>query len=413
LSLAEMSDPTVTDADARPARYLRLVKGVYIPDDNTHDFLDRTAAFGRSDNQAQAISQGMREILGYVPIEADGSALTKVPANVPFTISVVDKDGRRIGGRHQNWMQLRAGEVLECNGCHDHNPTAPAQPLPHGYTDAPTALNTGAPTTGVAFTGTTTDIDPVTAGLQEIIPDMGETMAEARIRSLCPDGSGGTEYTAVTCPELSPSIDPDFTDVWANGAVPDVNNLRYTDLTTTLPDSVNSAYCQPSWTGGCRTVINYATHIHPLWSVSRAGGTRTCTICHTNAGLVPAAQLDLTDGPSDQEANHLKSYRELLFTDNQVDINGLDVQVFTGYLTDPDTGDLVLDAMGNPVPVFETIEVQPSMSLDGSRGGTFMSKFLPGGSHEGDLTPAEIRLISEWLDNGAQYFNNPFDAPVN
>jgi hypothetical protein len=32
--------------------------------------------------------------------------------------------------------------------------------------------------------------------------------------------------------------------------------------------------------------------------------------------------------------------------------------------------------------------------------------------HTGYLTPAELRLISEWLDIGAQYFNDPFVAPV-
>jgi len=36
-------------------------------------------------------------------------------------------------------------------------------------------------------------------------------------------------------------------------------------------------------------------------------------------------------------------------------------------------------------------------------------------SHAGFMTPDELRLVSEWLDIGAQYFNNPFDpaVPVN
>ena len=33
--------------------------------------------------------------------------------------------------------------------------------------------------------------------------------------------------------------------------------------------------------------------------------------------------------------------------------------------------------------------------------------------HRGLLTPAELRLISEWLDIGAQYYNDPFVAPAN
>ena len=35
-----------------------------------------------------------------------------------------------------------------------------------------------------------------------------------------------------------------------------------------------------------------------------------------------------------------------------------------------------------------------------------------GGSHAGYLSPAELRLLAEWLDIGAQYFNNPFDPAV-
>ena len=56
----------------RPARFLRLEKAVSIPDEDIVD-LDNTA-FGPN------IQQGMREILGYVPIEPDGSVRVKVPA---------------------------------------------------------------------------------------------------------------------------------------------------------------------------------------------------------------------------------------------------------------------------------------------------------------------------------------------
>jgi len=32
--------------------------------------------------------------------------------------------------------------------------------------------------------------------------------------------------------------------------------------------------------------------------------------------------------------------------------------------------------------------------------------------HTGFLTTAELRLITEWIDIGAQYYNDPFVAPV-
>jgi hypothetical protein len=68
--------------------------------------------------------------------------------------------------------------------------------------------------------------------------------------------------------------------------------------------------------------------------------------------------------------------------------------------------------MGNPI--FVTVPVQSSMSAGGANASpVFFTRFAAGGTHAGYLTPAELRLISEWLDIGAQYFNNPFDAPVN
>ena len=47
----------------------------------------------------------------------------------------------------------------------------------------------------------------------------------------------------------------------------------------------------------------------------------------------------------------------------------------------------------------------------------FLDRFAAnsGSTHAGYMSPAELRIITEWLDIGAQYFNNPFDpaAPHN
>ena len=96
-----LADPRQATAAQRPARFLRIEKAVGLPDD---DFLD-------FDNSAFGVTArfGMREILGYAPVEPDGSVRVKVPANVPFAISVLDVDGRRISQRHENWLQVRAG----------------------------------------------------------------------------------------------------------------------------------------------------------------------------------------------------------------------------------------------------------------------------------------------------------------
>jgi hypothetical protein len=314
--LATMSNPDPvlgTDTDTRPARFLRVVKGAYIPEIVRNDMgLDATA-FGV--NRVQ----GMRELLGYAPIEPDGSVLVKVPANVPFAISVVDKEGRRIGGRHQNWLQLQKGQILQCNGCHEHNPIVPAEPLPHGYTDSPPALNTGALTVD-AFPGT----DPA------VIAEIDDTMAMTRIRTACgadPDGPLGLNVALFGCAELTPNINLWFTDVWTDPAAsptPDFD-LLYTDLTTPAPANAGNDFCESDkppltvadedWDPICRIIINYEEHIHPLWELSRAGGA--CTDCHNLTGASTAGQLDLRGVDDTDVPEHLVSYRELFFGDSR------------------------------------------------------------------------------------------------
>ena len=77
---------------------------------------------------------GMRDILGYAPIEPDGSVKVKVPANVAFDISVLDANGRRlagaIGSRHTNWLQVdsrRNARMQRLPQCANANP-----PRAHG-----------------------------------------------------------------------------------------------------------------------------------------------------------------------------------------------------------------------------------------------------------------------------------------
>jgi hypothetical protein len=336
----------------------------------------------------------MREILGYTMIEPDGSVAVKVPADVPFAISVLDSRGRRITARHQNWLQLRAGEVRTCNGCH-----APASGLSHGREEVFPAVWAGATLDGQPFPNT----NPA------IFADMGETMAEARARLSC----------ITDCAAVLPAVDVRFEDVWtdetASGRAPDAGfQYRYADLATPAPVG---AACQAAWTPGCRIVINYETHIHPLWGTPREVldgdgmviADHTCTTCHNvvdamGGAQVPAGQLDLSDGASDLQALWFRSYAELMLQDNEQELNGGVLQdrlVVVG--TDPDTGD----------PILAPAPVQPVLSTAGAlASGGFFELFAPGGSHEGRLTPAELRLVAEWIDLGGQYYNNPFDAPL-
>jgi len=392
--IEELADPQRTAADERPARFLRIVKAVAIPD---RDVVDLNGSdFGVSAQQL------MREIIGYVPIEPDGSVRVKVPANIPFAISVLDKDGKRITARHQSWLQLRPGEILTCNGCHD-----PASGTSHGRTEAFGALYSGAPFDGYIFPNTET-----------YFANAGETMAESRTR-LDPGA-------------LELSVDIRFQDVWTDelaAARPKDSPLQYNyaDLDTSLTAPTSST-CLSAWDTLCRIVINYEQHIHPLWSLDR--GPSTCIDCHTSkdAGgqdMVPAGQLDLTDGASDLNADHFKAYRELVSPDLEelldpvtgtlvireepvFDQNGQPV-----FLIDVD-GNPVLDSLGNPVQQTRNFPVAPAMRVTGAAfSDSFFNRFTdPADSdHFGALAPAELKLLAEWLDIGGQYYNSPFDVP--
>ena len=96
----------------RQARFVRIEKPVSIPDDD--DIAD-------PDNSAFGPTGVMREIVAYAPVEPDGSVRMKVPANIAFQISLLDANGRRVSPPHRSWLQVRPGEVLECNGCHVRN----------------------------------------------------------------------------------------------------------------------------------------------------------------------------------------------------------------------------------------------------------------------------------------------------
>ncbi len=385
--IAVLRDPAVTLASARPARFLRIEKPVSIPDDDVRDF--DGSAFGVTS------AFGMREILGYAQVEPDGSVRVKVPADVALALTVLDANGRRIGTRHDNWLQVRAGQELKCNGCH-----SPVGDESHGRDNLFAAANTGAPGTGVPFPNT----NPA------FFADFGETMAQVRARISC----------QTDCADLKPSTSIRFVDVWtdpvAAGRAPDAPfAYDYTDLTTPAPTTTD---CVTGWRAGCRVTIHYERHLHPLWSKPRvtlaADGTvlqdDTCVACHSaraadGAAQVPAGQLELTDGPSADVPTQFHAYRELLATDAEQEVvNGTlqDRLVQTGI--DPVTG----------LPQFSTVPVAPALSA-GAAGAsvTFFSLFAPGGTHAGRLTPVELKLVSEWTDIGAQYFNDPFAAPLN
>ena len=68
----------------------------------------------------------VRRIMGTVPVEADGSALFRVPANTPISVQPLDSNGQALQ-LMRSWMTAMPGETQSCVGCHDRqNSTPPA-----------------------------------------------------------------------------------------------------------------------------------------------------------------------------------------------------------------------------------------------------------------------------------------------
>lgn len=424
-SVSDLGDPAQATADQRPARFVRFVKPVSLPDRNDPNLENPPnlsgSAFGPRRNQ------GMREIIGYAPVAPDGSVKVKLPADVPLAISILDKRGRRIGPRHENWFTVRAGDTLECLGCHTEQTTGGATPIIHGRADAEAnSINTGIPSSGI-FVNTQI---PTTS--DAYWGDLGDTMAEVRFER------------ASSEPIITADIE--YQDVWTDPAVRAADtafSYTYANLDEALLSPANSN-CESS-DFRCRITINYPQHIHPIWSVARGvADAETCTNCHNPVDTdlmlnqVPAAQLDLTDGISDQNILRLKSYQELFATDQgqTIDAEGnlVNIQIENIIPILDGEGNPVLDVDDNPTFLIEFVDDPDArffatMSGNGARASYFIEKMTetelesnrdlstPASDpnyvdHSGFLSNDELKMISEWLDIGAQYFNDPFDPAV-
>ena len=410
--LAAVSDPTRRLPNPQRPRFLRIEKAVSLPDTET---LPNAAlpnyAFGAAGNF-------MRQMIGYAPIEPDGSVRVKVPTHIPFQISMLDGNGRRLDGafpRHRNWLQIRIGETVTCNGCHVQ---APANRVPpptsHGRSGLFAMINGGAAGSGQPFPNTVLQVPDRTGTLVPAAgpPNAGETMAEyrARMQVTCLDNACAAQ----------PSVDLVYSDVWTPAGVGTADPaFTWTNAQLATPTPLRPATCDSTWEGKCRVVIHYPTHVAPLWGTPRNSITAidpltmqrytTCIGCHSPADAagtkrVSAGQLDLSSSPAATAPcvqQQFTSFCQLLFPHPQLDPVTMQPIVVPGP-PDPVTG----------LPTQVVVQQTPPMSGAGANASaTFFSKFAAGGSHAGWLSPAELKLLSEWLDLGAQYYNDPFVIP--
>jgi Hydrazine synthase alpha subunit middle domain len=399
-NIAGQANPGEADFYSRPYRFIRIQKAVEIPGKKVRKLDD-------SDFGPLGRAQGMREILGYAPVQPDGSVQVQVPANVPFTIDIIDANAKRvIPVQHTSWLQVLPGETKSCNGCH-----STVAMTSHGRSGLTTAVNPGAPTTGSPFPNTN----------PQLFANAGETMAQTLARMTCETGS------LMICSQI---LNPDVTysPIWTAGVtlpagLPSDSPISYlySALSTPSPILADFANCSP-WSAQCRATIEYFPNqpplhvgqLKPMWTLSPrfatvngvVGTTNVaCTNCHNTltspvppavaAVQVPAGQLDLTGGASSVVTTVVTSYEQLLFSHPEQSLN-----------------------MGVLQEIVPTVTLTAPMTAGSAAGATAFFRMFdttyhdPVVDHTGYLTPAELRLISEWLDIGGQFYNDPFVAPV-
>ncbi|HUT14552.1 MAG TPA: hypothetical protein VMY42_28960, partial [Thermoguttaceae bacterium] len=65
-----------------------------------------------------------KRVLGTVPVEADGSAMFRVPANTPISIQPLSDEGTALQ-LMRSWTTAMPGEVVSCVGCHEKQNSVP------------------------------------------------------------------------------------------------------------------------------------------------------------------------------------------------------------------------------------------------------------------------------------------------
>ncbi len=359
--LVKMKDPASAAYGCSPARFIRAVRAI--------------APGAGMTGMRQAIGETefeMQQVVGYAPIEPDGSFKLTVPADTPIGLAVVNERGEGLQ-THTNWIQVRPGERRTCDGCHS--------PRRGG------AINSGAV------------VNTTPAGIKTALSaarQSGETMAGTRTR-------------------LDPTMlklvnDLVYSDYWADTTKPGVTArpsmaLKYTgnvnpadDLVTAVP--VNG-------------IVNYPTHVAPLWTRNR--GANTCTGCHNDPD-----KLNLSASISG--TGRTESYQEIMLGDPQLDpVTGLPLtRIEEGVLVIV-RGPALVDTMASEGDALglarksRIYEIMTGLTLMAGADARAAHPNPPATApdHSKMLNAAEKRVLAEFIDLGGKYFNDPFDPAAN
>lgn len=434
--LALLKDPSQTPASRRPARFIRITKAVPTPPGLVRE------AVGESDAE-------MQQILGYAEVEPDGSFKVKVPADTPLTISVLDAAGRAFTP-HTNWLQVRPGETRTCNGCHSPRrgsalnvePIAGNHPELFGASEEGSVhVHPGVSVSGFLRArdadgdnlnyfivtppaqGTVVVDDPATGAFTYTAREdavLGQDFFTFKVNDGETDSNIATMIVNINEPPLATTgesmaetrfryfpqiavLQPDiiYEDVWGSRPNPCII-IRYTGNT----DCADEALPSEDLTTAAPTngIINYAEHIEPLWTKNR--GVNSCTSCHNDNNSASSASAGLDLRSTISGLGRLNSYENLLLGRPVLDANGLPV------FDEEDDGELVLRR-------------EPPLVIPGSSRASYLIEKLfetellaektltASVDHSGFLNKAEKRLLAEWIDVGAQYYNDPYNPDTN
>jgi hypothetical protein len=337
--LRRMKDPADPAYHCAPARFIRATRAMAPSEGMT----GMREAIGETDFEPQ-------QILGYAPIEPDGSFKLEVPPDTPLALSVIDAKGRSLQ-THLNWIQVRPGERRTCDGCHSPRRGA--------------SINDAAATNALPAA-----LLPAMAAAHE----SGQTMASTRAK--------------VDSSALQLMADMDFADYWADTSRPGVSarasiSIAYTDLPAGMTAPVNG-------------ILNYPDHIQPIWE-------RKCVSCHASGN----PRLDLSATISG--TGRLTSYQELLLGDPLLDGSGAPVTRIRDGVREVVRGPALVETMASGANGL-TRSSRLGEILYGEElkaGAEARTAFpTPSNDHSTLLSAGERRLVTEWMDLGGQYFNN-------
>jgi hypothetical protein len=354
--IANLMTPGTPQFANRVARFFRITKAVPTPSG-----MDRNA-LGETEFE-------MQQIVGYGVVEPDGSIRAHVPADTAINITVLDSNGRQFT-EHTHWIQAREGERRFCKGCHSSR------------------LTTTNP-----------------------IPGAAATMAETRAS----DPTNSPNYSNLVG-------SPIYTDYWT----PFNNAQNGTSIPAQAPISLTysglsalpvkgPASCATTWSAkDCAIVINFPDHIQPIL-------TAKCATCHS--GINAAAGLDLSATMSGEFARTV-GYQSLMVGNPLLDANGEPI------ITVNEDGEFMIAREVPPATpgsargsrLIERMFEQPLLAGASSTsqrafcrvgGGTTCVNGATYQDHTtivSPLTAAEKRIITEWIDIGGTYFNDPYNG---